>query len=158
MWQGIYSSTIRKPSGCCIISRRILDCRRLLPGADGQDGDLSFIGYFDARITRRTAGFVVAPGELYCQRRGDQHSSLILLPARLVILIPASITGYPGGRMNRLKKFMEIKSPSTSFAITDADQQNSFPGGLYFSLIPVNKVHGDVRNQLFFDWHVEGVK
>jgi prepilin-type N-terminal cleavage/methylation domain-containing protein/prepilin-type processing-associated H-X9-DG protein len=64
----------------------------------------------------------------------------------------------PNGPDEPPKKVAEIKSPSTSYAITDADQQNSFPGGLYFSLIPVNKVHGSVRNQLFFDWHVEGVR
>ena len=51
-----------------------------------------------------------------------------------------------------------IKSPATSWAVTDADQQNSFPGGLYFNLLPLDKVHGLVRNQLFFDWHVQGVK
>ncbi|MDB6125449.1 MAG: hypothetical protein JWQ71_4442 [Pedosphaera sp.] len=64
----------------------------------------------------------------------------------------------PKGPDEPPKKVHEIKNPSRSYAITDADQQNSFPGGLYFSLIPVNKVHGDVRNQLFFDWHVEGVR
>jgi prepilin-type N-terminal cleavage/methylation domain-containing protein/prepilin-type processing-associated H-X9-DG protein len=56
------------------------------------------------------------------------------------------------------KRVHEIKNPARSWAVTDADQQNSFPGGLYFDLIPVNKVHGQVRNQLFFDWHVEGVR
>jgi prepilin-type N-terminal cleavage/methylation domain-containing protein/prepilin-type processing-associated H-X9-DG protein len=56
------------------------------------------------------------------------------------------------------KPVHEIKNPSTSWAATDADQQNAFPGGLYFSLIPVTPVHGNVRDTLFFDWHVEGVK
>ncbi len=56
------------------------------------------------------------------------------------------------------KKVHEIKSPSTSWAATDADQQNAFPGGLYFSLIPVTPAHGNVRNTLFFDWHIEAVK
>lgn len=64
----------------------------------------------------------------------------------------------PKGPDEPPKKVNEIKNPSRSMAVTDADQQNSFPGGLYFHLIPVNKVHGVVRNQLFFDWHVEGVK
>jgi prepilin-type N-terminal cleavage/methylation domain-containing protein/prepilin-type processing-associated H-X9-DG protein len=65
---------------------------------------------------------------------------------------------FPPGPDEPPKKVHEIKSPSQSWAITDADQQNSFPGGLYFDLIPVNKVHGNVRNQLFFDWHVQAVK
>jgi prepilin-type processing-associated H-X9-DG protein len=65
---------------------------------------------------------------------------------------------FPPGPDEPPKKLHEIKSPAQSWAITDADQQNSFPGGYYFALIPVNKVHGNVRNQLFFDWHVQAVK
>jgi prepilin-type processing-associated H-X9-DG protein len=56
------------------------------------------------------------------------------------------------------KKVHEIKNPADSWAVTDADQQNAFPGGYYFSLLPGNKVHGNVRNQLFFDWHVQAIK
>ena len=65
---------------------------------------------------------------------------------------------FPPGPDEPPKKVHEIKSPAQSWAITDADQQNCFPGGNYFQLIPVNKVHGNVRNQLFFDWHVQAVK
>jgi prepilin-type N-terminal cleavage/methylation domain-containing protein/prepilin-type processing-associated H-X9-DG protein len=56
------------------------------------------------------------------------------------------------------KRVSEIFSPSTSWAITDADQDNSLRGGLYFDLLPPTMVHGNVRNALFFDWHVEAVK
>ena len=65
---------------------------------------------------------------------------------------------FPPGPDEPAKKLHEIKSPAQSWAVTDADQQNTFPGGYYFELIPVNKVHGNVRNQLFFDWHVEAVR
>jgi prepilin-type N-terminal cleavage/methylation domain-containing protein len=65
---------------------------------------------------------------------------------------------FPPGPDEPPKKVHEIKSPSQSWAVTDADQQNSFPGGYYFDLIPANRVHGVVRNQLFFDWHVQAVK
>jgi prepilin-type N-terminal cleavage/methylation domain-containing protein/prepilin-type processing-associated H-X9-DG protein len=64
----------------------------------------------------------------------------------------------PPGPNELPKKVQDILSPSTSWAITDADQQNAFPGGLYFNLIPVTPVHGIYRNALFFDWHVEEVK
>jgi prepilin-type N-terminal cleavage/methylation domain-containing protein/prepilin-type processing-associated H-X9-DG protein len=64
----------------------------------------------------------------------------------------------PPGPDEPPKKVSDILNPSTSWAITDADQQNAFPGGLYFSMIPVTPVHGNVRDALFFDWHVEGVK
>jgi prepilin-type N-terminal cleavage/methylation domain-containing protein/prepilin-type processing-associated H-X9-DG protein len=56
------------------------------------------------------------------------------------------------------KRVSEISNPSTSWAITDADQDNSFQGGLYYQLLPATMVHGNVRNALFFDWHVEALK
>jgi prepilin-type N-terminal cleavage/methylation domain-containing protein/prepilin-type processing-associated H-X9-DG protein len=56
------------------------------------------------------------------------------------------------------KKLQQIKYPSREWAMVDADKQNSFPGGYYFSSLPVNKVHGEYRNNLFFDWHVTPVK
>jgi len=65
---------------------------------------------------------------------------------------------FPPGPDEPPKRLHEIKSPSQSWAVADADQQNCFPGGYYFELIPVNKVHGNVRDQLFFDWHVQAVK
>ena len=60
----------------------------------------------------------------------------------------------PNGPDEPPKKVGEIKDPSSSWAITDIDQQNAFPGGLYYTLLPANKVHNGRRNQLFFDWHV----
>ena len=65
---------------------------------------------------------------------------------------------FPPGPDEPPKKVHEIKGPSQSWAVTDADQQNCFPGGYYFNLVPVNKVHGNVRDQLFFDWRVQAVK
>jgi prepilin-type N-terminal cleavage/methylation domain-containing protein/prepilin-type processing-associated H-X9-DG protein len=64
----------------------------------------------------------------------------------------------PPGPDEPPKKVQDILSPSTAWALTDADQQNAFPGGLYFTMIPVTPVHGVVRNALFFDWHVEAVR
>lgn len=64
----------------------------------------------------------------------------------------------PKGPDEPPKKVHEIKDPSESWAITDIDQQNAFPGGLYYHLLSEYKVHTTVRNQLFFDWHVKAVK
>lgn len=64
----------------------------------------------------------------------------------------------PRGPDEPPKQVQVIKDPADSWAVTDADQQNAFPGGYYFDLLPPNKVHGNVRNQLFFDWHVQSVK
>jgi prepilin-type N-terminal cleavage/methylation domain-containing protein/prepilin-type processing-associated H-X9-DG protein len=56
------------------------------------------------------------------------------------------------------KKLREIRGPSTSWAMTDADQMNAISLAQYYTFIPPAKAHGKVRNQLFFDWHVEAVK
>ena len=65
---------------------------------------------------------------------------------------------FPKGPDEPPKKVQDIKNPAQSWAVTDADQQNAFPGGYYFQLIPLTPVHGSVRNQLFFDWHAQAVK
>ncbi len=64
----------------------------------------------------------------------------------------------PKGPDEPPKKLAEIKGPSTAWAITDIDQENAFPGGLYYPFLSANRVHLTVRNQLFFDWHVTAVK
>ena len=40
----------------------------------------------------------------------------------------------------------------------DADQQNAVSVATYYPYIPATPAHGAVRNNLFFDWHVEAVK
>jgi prepilin-type N-terminal cleavage/methylation domain-containing protein/prepilin-type processing-associated H-X9-DG protein len=50
-------------------------------------------------------------------------------------------------------------SRSTIFALTDADKQNS-PGenNPWYAQLPEKPVHGNYRNQLFFDSHVAGTR
>lgn len=93
-----------------------------------------------------------------------------LLSAQVTNAITGVITrpfGYPYSSPNyRLpkgpdeppKKVGDILSPALCWAATDADQQNAFPGGLYYPLLSSNMAHGTVRNALFFDWHVQSVK
>ena len=52
------------------------------------------------------------------------------------------------------------QSPSSIYALTDIDQAlpNLNPGISWWTDLPNKPVHGAVRNQLFFDWHVEAVK
>jgi len=71
--------------------------------------------------------------------------------------------GYPytyiGGDTDEApKKLAQIASPATEWAITDADQENAAPAGRYFDFQPATPAHGKVRNQLFFDLHVEAVR
>ncbi|HYT60373.1 MAG TPA: type II secretion system protein [Haliangiales bacterium] len=46
-------------------------------------------------------------------------------------------------------------TPATLFAITDVDKINiPNPTVTWWSDLPYKPVHGDVRNELYFDWHV----
>jgi prepilin-type N-terminal cleavage/methylation domain-containing protein len=72
--------------------------------------------------------------------------------------------GYPNSKLDvagpdeASKKLSEIMSPSLSWVMTDADQKNASPGGVYYDLLPETPVHGRVRNRLFFDWHIEAMQ
>jgi prepilin-type processing-associated H-X9-DG protein len=47
-------------------------------------------------------------------------------------------------------------SPAACLAVTDADKGNVNPTADGWSSLPYQPVHGRMRNQLFFDWHVAG--
>jgi type II secretory pathway pseudopilin PulG len=55
------------------------------------------------------------------------------------------------------KRLHDIFSPSMSWAMVDADQQNASSKGPYYNYLPATPAHGNVRNELFFDWHVSPV-
>jgi hypothetical protein len=55
------------------------------------------------------------------------------------------------------KHLGEIGRPSSSWALVDADQSNSVPVAGYYSFLPATPAHGNIRNELFFDWHVAQV-
>lgn len=58
----------------------------------------------------------------------------------------------------KLSAFDSYVPPSNIYAITDVDKGNVNPMVSWWSDLPYEPVHGDVRNQLFFDWHVEAVR
>lgn len=72
--------------------------------------------------------------------------------------------GYPyhllpnGGTNEATKQIKEIRNPSTSWAIEDADQMNAVSLAQYYSFLPQSPAHGTAREVIFFDWHVEAVK
>lgn len=73
--------------------------------------------------------------------------------------------GYPYGSLpmeagldELPKKVSEIRNPSSSWAIIDADQLNAVSLAAYYPFLPKDRAHGRVRNQLFFDWHVAPTK
>lgn len=69
--------------------------------------------------------------------------------------------GYPVSPIAqplKLSSFDNNMPPSSIFAITDVDKGNINPTVSWWSDLPYEPVHGGVRNQLFFDWHVEAVR
>ena len=73
--------------------------------------------------------------------------------------------GYPeigGAEEIRPLKFSALYTygtPATLFAITDVDKINiPNPKIDWWSDLPYKPVHGNVRNELYFDWHVAGKK
>jgi prepilin-type N-terminal cleavage/methylation domain-containing protein len=71
--------------------------------------------------------------------------------------------GYPGPPTLRPLKYSDMDRflpPGQVYAITDVDQAipSLNPSVSWWSDLPNRPVHGPVRNQLFFDWHVQAVK
>ncbi|HXI53103.1 MAG TPA: prepilin-type N-terminal cleavage/methylation domain-containing protein [Candidatus Saccharimonadales bacterium] len=69
--------------------------------------------------------------------------------------------GYPASPVAqplKVSSFDTYKPPSSLFAVTDVDKGNVNPTVSWWSDLPYEPVHGAVRNQLFFDWHVEAVR
>ena len=69
--------------------------------------------------------------------------------------------GYPevgGAPETASLKFSELNkygTPATLFTLTDVDKVNiPNPTVTWWSDLPYKPVHGDVRNELYFDWHV----
>ena len=69
--------------------------------------------------------------------------------------------GYPGAGDGsptmpiRHSQIASFGSPSSIYAITDVDKINiPDPTVSWWSDLPYKPVHGDFRNELYFDWHV----
>jgi prepilin-type processing-associated H-X9-DG protein len=103
-----------------------------------------------------------APSPVWADPRSlDQYLSYIVSIAvtNLTSDVVTRPFGYPYGDLHgadeQPKKAHEIRNPSTSWAITDADQINAAMEASYYLFLPQGRAHGEFRNQLFFDWHVE---
>lgn len=55
------------------------------------------------------------------------------------------------------KHMHDIYNASSSWALVDVDQENGYPAAAYYWCQPLTPAHGKVRNELFFDWHVDAV-
>jgi prepilin-type N-terminal cleavage/methylation domain-containing protein/prepilin-type processing-associated H-X9-DG protein len=80
--------------------------------------------------------------------------------------MPVRPFGYPYGSLpssasgddESPKRVIEIRNPSSTWAIVDADQLNAVSLAAYYPFLPKERAHKKVRNQLFFDWHVATTK
>ncbi len=69
--------------------------------------------------------------------------------------------GYPNPPQGPIKEgqLSQYGSPAELFAISDVDKGNvTDPSVSWWGDLPDKPVHGSVRNQLFFDWHVVAVR
>jgi len=138
-----------------------------------QNSNFEFISYIATYIGApapsaqiKIAKAFVCPGY---QKMAPDASSLIGRKIYLLCddLDPSPLNrvppfGYPDPLSMPLKytamdKFLP---PSQIFAISDVDQAvpSLNPAVSWWSDLPNKPVHGAIRNQLFFDWHVQGVK
>jgi prepilin-type processing-associated H-X9-DG protein len=72
--------------------------------------------------------------------------------------LPGPPFGYPGpvrAPLN-LTSLAASAAPAACMALTDADKGNVNPTVDGWSSLSYQPVHGRIRNQLFFDWHVAG--
>ena len=59
----------------------------------------------------------------------------------------------PSGPM-KIGRISEYCTPSSTFALTDADRQNVSNVAGWWSQLPARPVHANSRTELHFDWHV----
>ena len=64
----------------------------------------------------------------------------------------------PGQTDAQPKRLSAIYRPSKAWAVSYVDTNNAVSGSTYYPYISRRVSHGDVRNRMFFDWHVETAK
>ena len=64
----------------------------------------------------------------------------------------------PGQPDAQPKRLSSIFRPASSWGVSDVDTNNAASGSTYYPYISRVVAHTSVRNQLFFDWHVEPVR
>ena len=95
----------------------------------------------------------------------DQPISYIQAETVTNSVSPLVTFNYPFGRPSSasnpspVRKTTDVKNPAGSYAISDADAIIMPYEASYAKYLPPKPVHGNrLRNQLFFDWHVQSVK
>ncbi len=115
----------------------------------------------------RVVPVAVCPGYL---RSAPGVNSLADMEGRICYLLNPDVDptagsvcpfGYPSPPQSplRLAQISQYGSPSEVHAISDVDKGNvSNPSVGWWGDLPYKPVHGNSRNQLYFDWHVAAKK
>ena len=133
----------------------------------------TYLGLPAASPTVRTVPVAICPMSVKAGSQPPAGTDPRSLGQHLSYIVSVAVTnlttdvvtrpfGYPNGSLpaglegvdEQPKKSQEIRNPSLSWAIVDADQINAVSLARYYSFLPANKAHKTFRNQLFFDWHV----
>jgi prepilin-type N-terminal cleavage/methylation domain-containing protein/prepilin-type processing-associated H-X9-DG protein len=132
-----------------------------------------YLGLPTPSLTVRTAKVCMCPAMLMAAPKIpqgppnslDQPVSYIQAEWVTNNLSPLDRFEYPFGRPKSAsnpfppRKSSDVKRPATSLAMTDADKVNMTYTATYDKYLPLQPVHGSkIRNQLFFDWHVQAVR
>ncbi|HEY6166771.1 MAG TPA: prepilin-type N-terminal cleavage/methylation domain-containing protein [Verrucomicrobiae bacterium] len=122
----------------------------------------------------RTCTLAICPMSVRAGRATPSSTDLRSLSQHVSYIVSVAVTnlttdvvsrpfGYPYHSLPRdlegvdelPKKLHTIRNTATSWAISDADQINAVSLAQYYPFLPKQRAHGNYRNQLFFDWHVE---
>jgi prepilin-type N-terminal cleavage/methylation domain-containing protein len=136
-----------------------------------------YLGLPAASATVRTAVVAICPMSVKKGSQAPASTPVTSLSQHVSYIVSVAVAstgteiltrpfGYPYGSLpvglegvdELPKKVHQIVNPTTSWAITDADQINSVSLAKYYPFLPKDKAHGRYRNQIFFDWHIEQVK
>ena len=98
-------------------------------------------------------------------------SSTSDMEGRICYLLSPNVHPLPGARVRpfgypnpcqppvKQSQLSQYGSPAELFAISDVDKGNvTDPSVGWWGDLPYAPVHGSIRNQLFFDWHVGAVR
>ncbi len=104
---------------------------------------------------RASAPDVVSMEGRKCYLLNENVNQNLNEPAVLPFGYPGDGDGPPQALPIKHSQIASFCSPSGVFAITDVDKINiKDPTVSWWQDLPYKPVHGNVRNELYFDWHV----
>jgi prepilin-type N-terminal cleavage/methylation domain-containing protein len=139
----------------------------------------TYMGAPAPRVEAQAAPLFRCPSAAHHWRDADSGTDLMALQRPLSFIASIAVTNVQSGVVTRpfgypysslppgftnvtedqmSRKMGDIYNPSLSWAMVDADQLNADYHGQYFPFLPSKPTHGSVRDNLFFDWHVEAVR